>query len=617
MMRPGSPARLVLVLAALVGLTVSPTHTAPMPPADAPQGPAQVATPLGPELVIGKEGEFGHKGNIAMLFNDGQGGLTMNKIELNEFEQNHEVAVGDLNNDGTDDVAVVYSKGQVWIALGGFADGLQNSDLVFAGSFPDANNRTRVLQLGDVNNDGNLDIVVTMWAHMAVKLGNGDGTFGNPILTNATGVDARGMALGDFDGDGTLDLVANHAPGTWWLAVHKGNGNGTFQPGIVIPNSHLAIPNLFVRDADGDGDMDIYSGALNGRAKIFTNDGSANFTLTNIEPGNGLQGGLLVVEDLNGDGTPDMVAGTEANNFTNVRVWLSDGSGGFTAANYGPGGSQPRHGVVADINRDGIADLAMVSGLPGGLWTMLGNGDGTFQAPTQPIATYRRNYTIAAGHFSSPAAVACSAGTHSATGNEPCVLADPGYVVPTEGATSQTACPVGTYSSVSGATACESAPAGSYVDTVAATGSLLCPAGTYSATSGSASCTPADAGFFVPTIGSTSQMACPAGFWSNGGATECYVLDSDGDGVNDSDDAYPNSNMNATVSVGACTTTVANQVLSNGATFNDLLATAAAGATNHGKLVSAVTQLSNGWKNAGLISGRDHGAITSCTARSK
>jgi hypothetical protein len=95
------------------------------------------------------------------------------------------------------------------------------------------------------------------------------------------------------------------------------------------------------------------------------------------------------------------------------------------------------------------------------------------------------------------------------------------------------------------------------------------------------------------------------------------TTDSDGDGVGNNADPYPNSNLNPTVSVGVCSTTVANQLLPNGATFNDLLASAAAGAANHGALVGAVTQLSHGWKSAGLISGRDHGAITSCVARSK
>lgn len=369
------------------------------------------AKSLGSDLVIGKAGEHGHRGNMAMLFGDGTGGFTMDKIEFSAF-RGHEVAAGDLNKDGNDDVVVVASGGQVYVALGGFSDGLQNTDVTPVGAFTEGSNnccdRTRVLQLGDLNNDGNLDIAVTMWSKLGVMLGNGDGTFGAEIQSNATGLDTRGMALGDLDGDGKIDLVANLASGTWRLAFHKGNGDGSFQTGVGIPNSEFAIPNLFISDADGDGDLDIYSGALGARLKVFKNNGLANFTKTDIDSGSGMQGALLVVDDLNGDGTPDMVAGTEANNHTNARVWLSNGSGGFAAADYAPVGSQPRHGVVADVNEDGIKDIAMVTvniygSNPGSLWILRGTGNGAFAAPYS-VATYRNNYTIAAGNFDSSAA---------------------------------------------------------------------------------------------------------------------------------------------------------------------------------------------------------------------
>ena len=94
-------------------------------------------------------------------------------------------------------------------------------------------------------------------------------------------------------------------------------------------------------------------------------------------------------------------------------------------------------------------------------------------------------------------------------------------------------------------------------------------------------------------------------------------VDSDGDGVGNNADAFDHSNTEPNVSVGSCTVPVANQLLPNGATFNDLLAAAATGTRNHGASVSAVTQLANDWKKAGLINGSHKGAITSCAARSK
>ncbi len=286
----------------------------------------------------------------------------------------------------------------------------------------------------------------------------------------------------------------------------------------------------------------------------------------------------------------------------------------------------------------GVTDTGLVAGMTGILATAWQNGQtlNLNQANWQWSEIYAMNSAgLAAGYSYSntgayratvwpldggpgdvDAPVACTAGTYSATGNAPCDEAAPGYFVSTAGATSQTACPVGTYSSVSGAESCQMAPAGSYVGTIGANGSLQCPAGTYSATAGSASCTPADAGFFVALIGSTSQTACAVGYGSAAGATECYLLDSDGDGVADATDAFPNSNLTPLVSVGTCNTGVANGRLPNGATFNDLLGAAqAASGGNHGKWVSAVTALSNGWKSAGLITGQEHGKIVSCVAK--
>ncbi len=92
--------------------------------------------------------------------------------------------------------------------------------------------------------------------------------------------------------------------------------------------------------------------------------------------------------------------------------------------------------------------------------------------------------------------------------------------------------------------------------------------------------------------------------------------DDDNDGVLDGDDAFPMSNTDPRVVIDACDSGVANPVLANGATFNDLLAEAAASAANHGKYLRAVSSHSNQWKKDGLISGREMGKITSCAARS-
>lgn len=93
--------------------------------------------------------------------------------------------------------------------------------------------------------------------------------------------------------------------------------------------------------------------------------------------------------------------------------------------------------------------------------------------------------------------------------------------------------------------------------------------------------------------------------------------DSDGDGVGDNADEFDNSNTGPVIVVGSCNTGVANEHFGNGTWANDLITAAYASAANHGAFVRTVTDLSNGWKKAGKITGREHGAIVSCAARTK
>ncbi len=93
------------------------------------------------------------------------------------------------------------------------------------------------------------------------------------------------------------------------------------------------------------------------------------------------------------------------------------------------------------------------------------------------------------------------------------------------------------------------------------------------------------------------------------------TTDTDHDGVDDNTDPFDQSDLAPFVRVGSCTTRVANRLLPAGATFNDLIAAALAGARNHGGGISAVARLAAAWERARLITGRERGMITSCAGR--
>jgi len=93
------------------------------------------------------------------------------------------------------------------------------------------------------------------------------------------------------------------------------------------------------------------------------------------------------------------------------------------------------------------------------------------------------------------------------------------------------------------------------------------------------------------------------------------LLDQDGDGIPDSEDACPNSDLSITVIIDSCDSGVANTLFPTGCTLSDLLMQCADGVNNHGEFVSCVAHLTNKLKRAGTITGQQKGAIQSCAAR--
>ena len=87
--------------------------------------------------------------------------------------------------------------------------------------------------------------------------------------------------------------------------------------------------------------------------------------------------------------------------------------------------------------------------------------------------------------------------------------------------------------------------------------------------------------------------------------------------VNDEVDCHPKSDFRPTIVIGGIDTGVPNRFFANGCTSADLVANLAAAATNHGSFVSGVSHLTNEWKDAGLISGKEKGAIQSAAAKAK
>jgi hypothetical protein len=302
------------------------------------------------------------------------------------------VAVGDFNRDGIPDLVVanayqVGGPGTVSILLG-------NGDGTFRASreFNAGGNETTTVAVGDFNGDGKPDLAVANYAvgggsgNVGVMLGNGDGTF-MPAVVYAAGTEPDFVAVGDFNGDGNLDFAAASAfsppgsPGT--VSIFLGRGDGTFAPAGSYQTG-FAAASIAIADLNGDGRLDLAVANENSDdVSVLLGRGDGTFqTAVNYPAGPGPAS--IASGDFNGDGKLDLVvANAGSASGTTVSVLIGNGDGTFRAPVSYPAGDEPFAVAVGDFNLDGkldliVADVGTSSGNTVNL--LLGNGDGTFHA---------------------------------------------------------------------------------------------------------------------------------------------------------------------------------------------------------------------------------------------
>lgn len=293
---------------------------------------------------------------LVLFYGDGTGRLER-RAALPAGENPSGVALADLDEDGAVDMAVANHETYHLTVLlgdgtGAFAPTPASPVRINVAPHP------HVVRAADLDGDGHLDLIVDhrQGEGLLVLRGHGDGTFATPgTLVGVGGDPYLGMAVGDLDGDGRLDLVTPN-PREVGIRLGEDPARLAFRNGpAVAADTPFGVA---LADFNGDGRLDLVSASGEGSARVqfFWGDGLGGFVEADGSPLRLATGGKsIAVGDFNGDGIPDAVVTSYRS--SDVLVVLG-GAGALRTATL-PAGEHPWAIAAADLNEDGIDDLVI------------------------------------------------------------------------------------------------------------------------------------------------------------------------------------------------------------------------------------------------------------------
>ena len=285
-----------------------------------------------------------------------------------------------------------------WLCTATLAEGIQFVDETST-RFPQPNptEYTNQLTIGDIDGDDDLDIIFANGGNFSsqgpiqtqrVYINDGTGVFTDESAArlNFAGW-CRGVELGDIDNDGDLDLIfAQDFDKLPHLFTNDGAGFFTDVTATQLPNNTLSSSRAQFGDVDNDGDLDIYitSGSTNrfgcGQYRLYLNDGAGFFTdetATHLPIGDVCANMDCIFGDIDGDFDLDVKTASTGSN--NSRLYRNDGTGVFSLITDIPTDSTCYSYDFGDINGDGDLDLLGINAGAGSTELLLeNNGTGAF-----------------------------------------------------------------------------------------------------------------------------------------------------------------------------------------------------------------------------------------------
>jgi hypothetical protein len=296
------------------------------------------------------------------------------------------IATGDIDGDGDLDM-LVSNTGSTVNALNVITPLLNNGNGTFSsGQNVSIVGDTREITLGDIDGDGDLDFLYVSLNNgsMIVQRNNGSGGFS---ISQSLGMSLfpASVKLGDVDGDGDLDSFVTNSYGNT-VSIRLNNGNGMFSGGQEL--AVAAYPaGLALGDIDNDGDVDVITGnTVSNNFSVRLNDGSGNFT-NGQTISSGIDSNNTNLVDIDGDNDLDILT----TGLGSITLYTNSGTGQFTnsqSISLGSGPPLVLSVASGDIDGDGDLDLIATSITPASVArtvsVYLNNGSGGFSASQTP-----------------------------------------------------------------------------------------------------------------------------------------------------------------------------------------------------------------------------------------
>jgi hypothetical protein len=309
------------------------------------------------------------------------------------------VVAGDVNNDGKPDLVVACAQSRSLTLFKGKGNGQFE---VMTGNIPLLPVPPHEIAIGDMNNDGRADLVIGSHDTYVILIlqGDGNGKFtispDSVMMKKGSHPHTHGLGVGDANGDGYADIItANSSDNDIAVMLNSGKDGFTPAPGSPFPVGPSPYP-LTLGDVNSDGHLDIISTSTHSSYRnlsLLSGDGHGHFRRSEI-PLRTANPWFVAIGDINKDRVPDMVmTHSERSELT---VLTGSAGGQFTEVTGSPFniGNSAWHVAIADMNGDANPDV--IAAANNGVRVLLGDGRGQFvAAPGSPYPTGKGTWRLA------------------------------------------------------------------------------------------------------------------------------------------------------------------------------------------------------------------------------